>query len=65
MRATTLATLTSLLATSLALAQTTPQTPSPAPEATGGFADYWWLTVVVVLIAAAIWYFTRGRGPRV
>jgi LPXTG-motif cell wall-anchored protein len=51
-----------LLSASTALAQTTPATPSPAPDAaTGGIADYWWLIVVVVLAALAIWYFTRGR----
>jgi LPXTG-motif cell wall-anchored protein len=59
----TLVSLTALLLTaSTALAQTTAQTPSPAPDAaTGGIADYWWLIVVVVLVAVAIWYFTRRR----
>jgi LPXTG-motif cell wall-anchored protein len=58
-----LVSLTALLLTaSTALAQTTAQTPSPAPDATtGGIGDYWWLIVVVVLVALAIWYFTRGR----
>ena len=51
-----------VLTASTALAQTTAQTPSPAPDAaTGGIADYWWLIVVVVLVALAIWYYTRGR----
>jgi LPXTG-motif cell wall-anchored protein len=51
-----------VLTASTALAQTTPTTPSPAPDvATGGIADYWWIIVVVVLVALAIWYFTRGR----
>jgi LPXTG-motif cell wall-anchored protein len=59
----TLVGLTALLfSASRALAQTTPTTPSPAPDAaTGGIADYWWIIVVVVLVALAIWYFTRGR----
>jgi LPXTG-motif cell wall-anchored protein len=58
-----LVSLTALLLTaSTALAQTTAQTPAPAPDAaTGGIGDYWWLIVVVVLVALAIWYFTRGR----
>ena len=59
------ATLTALgpvLATAVAVAQTTP---SPTPETAGGLADYWWLIVVVLLAAAAIWYFTKGRGNRV
>ncbi len=43
---------------------TAPATPS-APGATGGVGDYWWLIVLAVLGAAAIWYFQRGRtGPR-
>jgi hypothetical protein len=51
-----------VLTASTALAQTTAQTPSPAPDAAaGGIADYWWLIVVVVLVALAIWYYTRGR----
>jgi LPXTG-motif cell wall-anchored protein len=54
--------MTLLLSASRALAQTTTQTPSPAPDAaTGGIADYWWIIVVVMLVALAIWYFTRGR----
>jgi LPXTG-motif cell wall-anchored protein len=59
----TLVSLTAFVLTaSAALAQTTAQTPSAAPDAaTGGIADYWWLIVVVVLVALAIWYFTRGR----
>ena len=59
----TLVGLTALLLSAFtALAQTTPQTPSAAPDAaTGGIGDYWWLIVVVVLVALAVWYFTRGR----
>jgi hypothetical protein len=47
------------LAASGALAQTT--APSPAPAATGDFGDYWWLIVLVLVIAVAAWYFMRGR----
>jgi hypothetical protein len=54
-----------LLATGAALAQTTGQTPSPAPEGAGGIGDYWWLIIVAVLIAIAVWYFTQNRKPRV
>jgi LPXTG-motif cell wall-anchored protein len=64
MRATPVSLTALLLTASTALAQTTAQTPSPSPApdaATGGIGDYWWLIVVVVLVALAIWYFTRGR----
>jgi LPXTG-motif cell wall-anchored protein len=57
--------ITMLLSTGAALAQTTAQTPSPAPDGTGGIRDYWWLIIVVVLIAIAVWYFMRNRKPRV
>ena len=50
-----------LRAASSALATTTAPT-SPAPGATsGGIADYWWLIIVLVLVAVAVWYFMRGR----
>ena len=63
MRATLVGLTALLLSASTALAQTTPATPAPAPDAaTGGIADYWWIIVVVVLVALAIWYFTRGRA---
>jgi LPXTG-motif cell wall-anchored protein len=64
MRATPVSLTALLLTASTALAQTTAQTPSPSPApdaTTGGIGDYWWLIVVVVLVALAIWYFTRGR----
>jgi LPXTG-motif cell wall-anchored protein len=62
MRATIVGLTALLLTAATALAQTTPQTPTPAPDAaTGGIADYWWIIVVVVLVALAIWYFTRRR----
>ena len=62
MRATLVGLMAFVLTASTALAQTTAQTPSPAPDAaTGGLGDYWWLIIVVVLVALAIWYFTRGR----
>jgi hypothetical protein len=52
MRATPVSLTALLLTASTALAQTTAQTPSPAPDAaTGGIGDYWWLIVVVVLVA--------------
>jgi LPXTG-motif cell wall-anchored protein len=60
MRATPVSLTALLLTASTALAQTTAQTPAP-DAATGGIGDYWWLIVVVVLVALAIWYFTRGR----
>jgi cbb3-type cytochrome oxidase subunit 3 len=25
-------------------------------------ADYWWLIVLAIIVAAAIWYFSRSRG---
>lgn len=50
-----------LLATSAALATTTAPT-EPAPGATpGDIADYWWVIIVLILVAVAIWYFMRGR----
>jgi hypothetical protein len=60
----TLAGLTALLlSAAMAVAHATPQTPSAAPDAAaGGIVDDWWLIGVVVLVALAIWYFTRGRA---
>jgi hypothetical protein len=54
-----------LMATSSALATTT--APGTAPGATsgatgGGIGGYWWAIVVLLVIAAAIWYFMRGRN---
>ena len=44
-----------------ALAQTpAPTTPAPAP--TGSMADYWWMILLIIAVAGAIWYFMRGRG---
>jgi LPXTG-motif cell wall-anchored protein len=58
-----LAGLTTLMLAAPSLATTTPAPGSPA--ATGGIGDYWWLIVVLVLVAVAIWYFMRARtGPR-
>ncbi len=54
-----------MLTASLAMAQTTdPATPAApvAPVADGGVGDWWWLILVVALIAVAIWYFMRKRG---
>lgn len=63
---------TSLLAWSaVALAQTTPGTPA-SPGATTTATDpavagtnWLWIIIVLALIAAAAWYFLRGRrsGP--
>jgi hypothetical protein len=50
MRATPVSLTALLLTASTALAQTTAQTPAP-DAATGGIGDYWWLIVVVVLVA--------------
>jgi hypothetical protein len=60
-----LAGLTTLtLAASAALATTSPAPGTPAAP-TGGIRDYWWLIIVLVLVAVAIWYFMRSRtGPR-
>ena len=54
-----------ILAASPALAQT--PAPGAAPQAApgGGLADYWWVILVLIVIAVAIWYFTKGRRPSV
>jgi hypothetical protein len=44
-----------------ALAQTTPAVPA-APGATDGGASWLWLILVLAIIAAAAWYFLRGRS---
>jgi uncharacterized protein HemX len=62
------------LAVSSAWAQT-PAPTTPAPGATpgsppagdaaatgGGIGDYWWLIVLAIIVAVAIWYFTRSRS---
>jgi LPXTG-motif cell wall-anchored protein len=47
-----------------AVAQTT-ATPPAAPDATAGSDTNWlWILIVVALLAAAVWYFTRKRGSR-
>ena len=46
-----------MLSASSALAQDT------APAAGRDIADYWWLIIVVALIAVAIWYFMKQRRP--
>lgn len=58
-----------VLSAPMAWATTTaPTTPAPgtgsppagAPVATdGGIGDYWWIILVVLIAAVAIWYFTR------
>jgi hypothetical protein len=53
-----------LFTLSSALAQTTaPGTPSPAPTAEGGIANWWWVILIVVLAAIAIWYYTSRMRP--
>jgi hypothetical protein len=47
------------LASSAALAQTAETAPATS---TRGIADYWWLIIVLIVIAVAIWYFMRGRN---
>jgi hypothetical protein len=50
-----------------AWATTSPTTPTPAPGAgtpaagTGGIADYWWIIVLVIIAAVAIWYFMSRK----
>ncbi len=55
-----------LFTASSALAQTTaPGTTAPGAGAIGesgtSRADWLWLIILVLLVAAAIWYFTKGR----
>jgi hypothetical protein len=56
------------LSVSSAWAQTPPATPGapPAGDAAatgGGIADYRWVILLVVIVAVAIWYFSRrGRS---
>ena len=51
-----------------ALAQTTPAPTTPGTAASGaassatGIGNYWWLILVAIVAAAAIWYFMRGRS---
>jgi hypothetical protein len=53
-----------LTSVSVALAQTPPVEGAPAntPDNTSGIGSYWWLIVLVVLAALAIWYFARNRS---
>jgi hypothetical protein len=50
-----------MIAGSSALAQT----PAPGAAQGGGLADYWWMILVLLVIAVAIWYFIKGRRPNV
>jgi uncharacterized protein HemX len=54
------------LTVSSAWAQTPPATPGAPPAgdagAAGGIGDYWWLILLAIIVAAAIWYFSRSRG---
>jgi len=54
-----------VLTASAALAQATPPVegaPANTPGAADGIGSYWWLIVLVVVAALAIWYFTRNRN---
>jgi hypothetical protein len=55
----------------LAVSSACAQTPAPAPGAPpagdvgatgGGIMDYWWVILLVVIFAVAVWYFSRGRN---
>jgi len=64
---TQLATLASImiLAVLSAWAQTTaPSGATGAPEQVGRIGDYWWVILLVLVLAVAIWYFTRSRRNR-
>jgi uncharacterized protein HemX len=55
------------LAVSSAWAQTPPAAPGSPPAgdaaaAGSGLADYWWIIVLAIIAAIAIWYFTRSRS---
>jgi hypothetical protein len=57
--------LTTLVALNEALAQTSPATPgAPAAPATAddGGTNWLWIILVLALVAAAAWYFLRGRS---
>jgi hypothetical protein len=41
------------------------QTPGPGTAPGGGLADYWWVILVLIIVAVAIWYYTKGRRPNV
>ena len=56
-----ISTAASLVALNEALAQATPAAPA-APAATDGSASWLWLIVVLAIVAAAAWYFLRGRS---
>jgi hypothetical protein len=53
-----ISTAATLVAVNEALAQTTPA----APAAPDGGASWPWLIVLLAIIAAAAWYFLRGRS---
>jgi len=54
-----------LLSASSAWAQATPGSPPATGPAetgqTGGFADYWWIVLLAIIVIAAIWYFASRR----
>jgi LPXTG-motif cell wall-anchored protein len=63
----TLSTLVMLVASS-AWAQTTAPAPggsTGAPATGSGIGDYWWLILIVVIAAIALWYFMRRNRPGV
>jgi hypothetical protein len=56
---------TVLLSASTALAQAMPPVegaPANTPNTTSGIGSYWWLFVIIVLAALAIWYFATSRN---
>ena len=55
-----ISTAATFVAVNEALAQTTPA--PAAPGATDGGASWLWLILVLAIIAAAAWYFLRGRS---
>jgi hypothetical protein len=56
------------LTASSAWAQTTAPGGTGAPAGGtgtgGGIGDYWWVILLILVVAVAIWYFTRNRSNR-
>ncbi len=50
-----------LFTVSSALAQTTAPGAGAIGESGTSLAEWLWLIILVLLVAAAIWYFTKGR----
>jgi LPXTG-motif cell wall-anchored protein len=46
----------------MAFAQTAPETPAaPGTTSTGTELNWLWILIAVAVVAAAVWYFTRKR----